>query len=209
MPNDPQLARITTVFEDPREALDVEIKNWLDLANDNQDKATFAKAALASANHGGGLILLGMTEDPDGARPADGRPATLDGFGQDLINGIVSSYADPAFHCAVHMRPNATGELHPVVVVPGGHRVPIRAKRAGPHGNTVQNGAIYVRRPGPCSEVPQNAQDWDALLARCLANRRDDMFDQIRALITGAVPQAEAPSEPARIDRWTETCLAR
>ncbi|MEH0075638.1 RNA-binding domain-containing protein [Pannonibacter sp. Pt2] len=201
--------RLRDLLVAPREDLDFEVKNWLNLQGSNDDKATLAKAILALANHGGGFIVLGLTEADDGVREAEGRPATLDGYNQDLINGIVQYYCDPPFHCAVHIIPNPAGAMFPIVVVPGGHRVPVRARRAGPNGNTIQNNAIYVRKPGPRSEMPQSAQDWDDLLARCLRNRRDEMFDQIRDLITGAVPQAELPPEPARIDEWIKTCRQR
>lgn len=201
--------RLADLLIDPREDLDCEVKNWLNLQTSNEDKATLAKAVLALANHGGGFIILGLVEAPDGIVEAQGRPATLDGYSQDLVNGIVHSYADPPFHCAVHMIANPAGGLFPIVVVPGGHRVPVRARRAGPNGNTVINNAIYVRKPGPRSETPQSAQDWDDLLGRCLRNRRDEMFDQIRDLITGAVPQIEQPAAPARLDEWVTSSLAR
>ena len=201
--------RLADLLIDPREDLDFEIKNWLDLRNSNDDKATFAKAALAITNHGGGYIVLGLAESESGVIEADGRPATLDGYSQDRINGIIQSYCDPPFHCAVHMVANAEGALFPIIVVPGGNRVPVRAKRGGPNGNTVANNAIYVRKAGPRSETPQTSQDWEDLLARCFQNRRDEMFDQIRALITGAVPQVAPRAEPPRIEAWAGASRAR
>lgn len=194
--------RLADLLVDPREDLNFEIKNWLDLRHSNDDKATFAKAVLAIANHGGGFIALGLVETNAGVVEAEGRPAVLDSYSQDLINGVVQNYCDPPFHCSVHVVPNPAGAFFPIVVVPGGHRMPVRARRAGPHGNTVQNNAIYIRKPGPRSEEPQSAQEWDALLARCLRNQRDDMFDQIRDLITGAVRQVKEPPKPHRLDEW-------
>ena len=201
--------RLADLLVDPREDLDFEVKNWLDLQGSSEDKATFAKAILALANHGGGFVALGLLETDEGIVEAEGRPATLDGYSQDLINGIVQNYCDPQFHCAVHVVANNLGALVPIVIVPGGHRVPVRARRAGPHGNIVQNNAIYIRKPGPRSEAPQNAQDWDGLLAQCLRNHRDEMFDQIRDLITGAVPQVEQLVEPARLDEWITASFER
>lgn len=194
--------RLRDLLIDPRESLDFEVKNWLNIRDPGDDKATLAKAILALANHGGGFVVLGLSEAESSLKEAEGRPATLDDYSQDLINGVVHSYCDPPFHCAVHIVPNDTGALFPIIVVPGGHRVPVRARRAGPNGNIVQNNAIYIRKPGPRSETPQSAQDWEELLARCLRNRRDEMFDQIRDLITGAVPQVEPSPEPARLDAW-------
>lgn len=194
--------RLADLLIDTQEALDLEVKNWLDLQGSNDDKATFAKAVLALSNHGGGFIILGLVETDAGIVEAEERPANLDSYSQDLINGIVQNYCDPPFHCAVHIVPDPRGAVFPIVHVPGGHRVPVSARRAGPNGNTVQLNAIYVRKPGPRSETPQSAQDWDDLLARCLRHRRDEMFDQIRDLITGAVPQVERPGEPVRLDEW-------
>lgn len=201
--------RLSDLLADPREDLDREIKNWLDLRDSKEDRANFAKAALALANHGGGFIVLGFSAIDGRFVEAEGRPPTLDGYNQDLVNGIVESYSDPAFHCSVKFVSSREGLVYPVVRVPGGHRVPVRAKRSGPHGNTISNLAIYIRKPGPRSEVPQTAQDWDALLARCLQNRRDEMFDQLRALLAGNVPPVEASSEPEKLASWTSSSITR
>jgi predicted HTH transcriptional regulator len=45
----------------PREDLDRELKGWLDL-NDGEHAASLMKAVLALANHGGGFVLIGFTE---------------------------------------------------------------------------------------------------------------------------------------------------
>lgn len=210
---DPTNARLSDLLLNPRETLDVELKSWLDL-DVNEDKATLAKALLAIANHGGGFVLIGLTENQTDAAAvvSDGRPATLDRYSQDLVNGIVQSFADPPFHCAVHYVQSPKGELHPIIVVPGGHRVPIRAKRSGPSNQIVHQNAIYVRRPGPKSETPQNAQDWDELLARCLSARRDELLDRVRELLSGAVGTSlglgNVP-ENAKLDAWVDDCVAR
>ncbi|MBB3761569.1 AlbA family DNA-binding domain-containing protein [Xanthomonas arboricola] len=201
--------RLADLLLAPREDLDCEIKNWLDLANSADAKATFAKAVLALANHGGGFVVFGLAQTTTGFTEAPDRPVTLDGYDQDLINGIVANYCDPALHCSVHFATAPDGAVHPIVTVPGGHRMPVRAKRASPDNKTVQNNAIYMRRPGPRSEMPQTSQDWDALLARCQNNRRDELFDQIRGLITGAVPQAPPAPEPDRLGEWMERSHAR
>lgn len=201
--------RLSDFLIDPREHLDFEIKNWLDLQNDNNAKAILAKAALALANHGGGFIVLGLAENDARFSEASGRPSNLSAYSQDAINGIIQYYAEPAFHCEVHIVPNALGAQYPIVVVPGGHRVPVRAKRSGPHGNTVEQNAIYVRKPGPKSEAPMSAQEWDSLLARCLSNRRDDLLEHIRTIVAGAVPQASPSPTPARLDEWIDMCKTR
>jgi hypothetical protein len=209
MPQEFNRERLADLLIDPHEDMGFEVKNWLDLQDNDEDKATFAKAALALANHGGGFVALGLTENDGVIVEANDRPANFDGYSQDLINGIVQRYCDPSFHCAVHIVSDPNGALFPIVVVPGGHRIPVRARRSGPHGNIVQNNAIYIRKSGPRSETPQNSQEWNELLERCLRNRRDEMLDQIRDLITGAVPQVEQPAESARLDEWIKGCFER
>lgn len=204
MPDNLTPRRLGDLLVDAREALDVEIKGWIDLVGSNEDKATLAKALLALANHGGGFVLIGLAETDTGIVGAEGRPPTLNGYSQDNVNGIVQSYADPPFHCAVHHVAGPDGAVHPVIIVPGGHRVPIRARRGGPLNQTVQGNAIYIRRPGPSSETPQSAQDWDDLLARCLAARRDELMDRVRDLFIrrcASTGGREGTGPPRPVDR--------
>lgn len=58
---DGDLTRIRELALNPREELDVELKQWLDLS-DKTDRANLAQAILAMANHGGGTVLLGFEE---------------------------------------------------------------------------------------------------------------------------------------------------
>jgi predicted HTH transcriptional regulator len=47
------------LLAEPREALDVEVKEWLDLT-DNDQRANVAKEIIALANHGGGTLWWGL-----------------------------------------------------------------------------------------------------------------------------------------------------
>lgn len=197
--------RLSELLLDPREGLDVEFKGWLDLASKEEHKATLAKALLALANHGGGFLVIGFDEGETGPAPSAARPATLDAYSQDLLNAIVQNYAEPAFHCSVHYVSHPTSGAHPVISVPGGHRVPIRAKRSGPNNQTVQQHAIYVRRPGPRSEQPLSGREWDELFARCIDARRDELLDRIRDLLTGRLT-GDRGVAPPRLDDWARDC---
>jgi hypothetical protein len=212
-PQDPGL--LVDLLRDPRESLDVEIKGWFDLIGNEEHKATLAKAVLALANHGGGYLIIGFVEANADATPAPTRPPALDGYSQDVVNGIIHNYAEPPFHCSVHLVAHQTSGLHPVIVVPGGHRVPIRARRGGPNGQIVQQHFVYVRRPGPRSEQPQTGREWDELFGRCLAARRDELLDRIRDLLAGR-PSEVSPghstvvqTSEARLDSWVSDCEQR
>ena len=207
----PSRSRLPDLLLDPQEAPDLEIKRWLDLARNGDDKATLAKALLALANHGGGRVILGLSETSSGSGfvPDSDRPVTLDGYSQDSVNGIVQKYAEPAFHCSVdHVKHPSSGDIHPIIGVPGGHRVPIRAKRGGPNGRIIKVNAIYVRHPGPQSAEPLTGREWDDLFKRCVDARRDELLEQIRNILL-EVPQPEVSQRAVpRLERWTTDCEA-
>jgi predicted HTH transcriptional regulator len=201
--------RLTDLLIDPREAPEIEIKGWLDLIKKEEHKASLAKALLALANHGGGFVLIGVRESDADIAGAPVRPATLAAYTQDQINGIVHSYADPPFHCAVYLVPGRDGAVYPIISVPGGQRVPVRARRDGPGKTIVQQHAVYIRRPGPKSETPQSAREWDELFARCLAARRDELLDRVRDLLSGAASAPPEITQAEVLDRWIASCTGR
>ncbi len=198
------------LLRDPRETLSTEIKNWLD-PTDNEHRAHVAKACIALANHGGGHLIIGFTEDGDGYREADDRPDRLDAFNTDWVNETVSRYAEPPFHCDVrHIESPSTGGVFPVVTIPGGHRIPIIAKRSGPGDRVIRQGAPYIRRPGPRSEPPQSAQEWQDLMRRCLVNGREEMLDQLRMILAGQpISRLAVPAEEDALLRWRDHGVER
>ena len=203
--------QLQSLVAHPREDLHIELKGWLDLTEE-EHKADLAKAMLALANSGGGYVLLGFTAGNTGYVPDPQRPGNLSKYSHDIVNGIVQSYADPPFHCAVyHVTHPDTGEPFPVILVPGSHRVPIRAKRDGPNGRHVKQNAYYIRRPGPASEPPQTAQEWDELLRRCLLAQREELLDSFRAILFGQPSSPKSGEEAARraLGEWISESLAR
>lgn len=170
----------------PREDLHIEIKEWLDLRQ-REDQANLAQAILALANHGRGYIVIGFEESGQDFVPAENRPDSLDDYGYtpDRVNGIVQRFADPPFQCETYsVRHPTTGDTFPVIVVPGGHTVPIRAVRSGPNENHVKKDTYYIRRPGPQSAPPQSAREWDALIRRCVLAGREQLIEDMRVLLS-------------------------
>jgi len=208
MADDPA-RRLSDLLFEPRETMEVELKNWLKIQDDAEHKATLAKAVIALANHGGGYILIGFEKFENGHRPCADRPPSLASYTSDLVNAIVGRYAEPAFHCDVQLAQAPSGDLHPIIVVPGGHRVPIRASRSGPNGQIVKQYDYYIRRLGPVSETPKTGQEWDDLIRRCIANARDELFDQLRLIMGGRVGSVPTAKEENRLAAWFNACVKR
>jgi len=193
----------------PTESLETELKGWLDL-NSNEDKANLAHAILALANHGGGTILIGYEGVGSTWSEVAADPLSLDSFTTDAINGIVEKFADPPFHCELHMvEHELLQHPHPVVVVPGGHRVPVRAKRDGPERKHVLKDTYYIRRPGPQSAPPQSASEWQQFIHRCVMADRDSLLDNLRAALSGEISRTAAPSLDETAAKWEGECIKR
>jgi hypothetical protein len=206
----PTAAELQPLVTEPREDIEVEYKDWLDLAS-SHGRATIARTAIALANHGGGFIVIGFADHGE-ALVSQPKPDNLAAITQDGANAAVRRYADPEFHVEVYrvVHPS-TGVEHVIISVPGGQPVPVMSKRDC-EGVIVQN-RCYIRKPGPRSEEPQTQEEWRALLNRCVRAQREDMLDAIRAIVTGRVEVAAAAANAedefaafvtvAR-QRWTE-----
>lgn len=229
MTNGEILRRLQDFVDYPHEELSIELKGWLDFT-DGVDKADLAQALIAIANHCGGYVLIGFRQQGGSWEPDPSRPANLANYNQDIVNGIVERYAEPAFHCELHHVPRSDTSLpHPVIVVPGGHGVPIRSKRDGPNRQHVKSNTYYIRRPGPCSEAPRTGREWDALIRKCVVAAREGLLDDFRRIMYGELPMEPRPEVAAmaeaaaalvpprpeedllgsQLERWDASCRQR
>jgi hypothetical protein len=206
----PTLEELQPLLGEPREDLAAEYKTWLNLTT-NDHRALLAKAAIALANHGGGFIVIGF-EDQGHQLTSVERPADMPQVSQDDINASIRRFASPDFHCELYnVSHPATDVLHPIIVVPGNMTEPVMSKRDC--ANVISQNRCYIRKPGPRSEEPMTAEEWRALLRRCVLAGREDMLEAIRSIVSGRVdtsmPTANARdelhsfAESAR-NRWAE-----
>ena len=119
----PIARRLADLLVDPHETLDVEHKEWIDIAGNNDHRATLAKALIALANHGGGFLIIGFAQTMQGIVPARNRPVNLSAYTPDTVNAVVAAYAEPSFHCDVNIVAGEDGLQYPIISIPGGHRV--------------------------------------------------------------------------------------
>ena len=188
------------LVEFPAESPSAEYKDWLDLAS-THGRATLAKHAMAIANHGGGHIILGFSEETQRlvSHPV---PMDLQEITQDAVNSAVRRYADPEFQCQMRLITHPdTGVLHPVITVPGDFTAPVMSK--SDVEGVIRQYRIYVRKPGPRSEEPQTHAEWKALIERCVRAGRADMLDAIRSIVTGQIEVGEPiPNEQEELSRY-------
>ena len=188
------IEELQPLITEPREDLDAEYKDWLDLTSNEHHKAKLAKAAIALANHGGGYIVIGFEDKGLISRP---RPEEIPAITQDSVNAAIRRYAEPEFHCKMYNVPHPdTNVSHPVVSIPS-MPTPVMSKRDY-QGEVAQN-RYYIRKPGPRSEEPRTAEEWRTLLNRC-------MMEANRPTITGSVETQN--SIPNALDDLQDYCTS-
>jgi hypothetical protein len=172
------------------EDLEIEFKQSLPLA-DAIGKAKLAKEICALANHGGGWIVLGRRDD--GTFP-ENLPEELVGADQDTINQISAAYLSPAPHCAVRWAQPADVSFEVLVVrVPTVGTAPVCGRKNGPNdanGKTVgiRKGLHYIRKAGPVSGPIESADEWQAVIRKCVLSDKAALLGALTTMMTQPSP---------------------
>ena len=194
------------LVDDPNETLENEYKSWLDL-DDVEVRADLARHISALANHGGGRIVVGFTDELKYAGPNSYSGTRWD---RDTISSIVKKYLEPPFQCDVFVVQSAAGNEHRIVVVPPHGAVPICSKADGPtvRGKIagITNSTYYIRKPGPESARITSSNEWRALIRRCVMHERTALLAAIDASLRGASTIVPATDEELRT--WHDAAYA-
>ena len=175
--------KVQFIIDNLQENLEVEVKNWLNGLQDNADKAKLAKEIIALANNGGGYVFIGFDDASADLPEIQPNPGEFEAYTQDTIAAVVHRYVTPPCQCVLKFAARTGSNIiHPVIIVPGNHRTPLYAARGGPNGE-LENGKVYVRRPGGQSEAPRNQDDWEKLIERLVKARQSEMLGAIREII--------------------------
>ncbi len=75
---------LNDLIDVPRETLEIELKEWLDLS-EPVVRANIARHLAALANQGGGYLVFGFTDD---LRRDQKRPPSLDSYNRDTFTAI-------------------------------------------------------------------------------------------------------------------------
>ena len=201
------IRELQPLVSEPREELDLEYKDWLDLTT-NAHKATLAKAAIALANHGRGFVVIGFAERGSELQ-SHPCPPEIPAITQDAVNAAIHRFATPEFHCGVdyvtHPKTNVT---HPVITVPGNLIVPVMSRRDCP--KVIDKNRCYIRKPGPRSQEPQTSEEWRELLNRCQRANREDLLEAIRSIVLGRVElQNPAPNALSELKTYCDDARER
>jgi len=194
------------LVDDPNETLENEYKSWLDLS-DPETRAGLARHLSALANHGGGRIVVGFSDDLNYAGP---NPYSGVSWDRDSISGIVKKYLEPTFQCDVFGVQSTAGNQHPIVLVPPHGAVPICSKADGPTVNGkpagIRNSTYYIRKTGPESAPITTSDEWRALIRRCVMHDRAALLAAIDASLQGST---KTPTADEILRKWHDAAYAK
>lgn len=182
--------QLAALVRRPSESIAVELKTWID-PRTPEGAAKIAKAAFAMRNRNGGFLVIGFDDksgEPD-RYGLDGSPTEL--FHVDIVQQIISRYASDPFPVEVAMK-RRNEQMHPVVVVPSGIRVPVVVKspmNGGGGKPLMREGDLYfrtLRSNGSPSSALIRPGDWPDLMELCFNNREGDIGGFVRRQLGGA-----------------------
>jgi hypothetical protein len=204
----PAQDELIALIADPSESLSIEHKGWLDLA-DRRSQAALAKAAIALANHGGGIVIIGMRgDDAESDLQSHARPASITRYNQDDVNAAINRFADPQLHCTLQFSVHPdSGVEHAFVIVPSGERVPVMSRR-GTDG-IIDAQRCYIRKPGPRSEEPFTGVEWRGLFDRCVRAGREELLEAIRLIVDGRAGEPAALESVERLAAFADQARER
>src|SRR5688572_8628025 len=186
---------INRLVAQPAEALNVELKRWIDPA-DLAAKAKIVKALMALRNRNGGFLVIGFDDKtglPAGVPPADLREA----FRPDEIQKLVSQHSSEPFEVAVEFVDRG-GQDYPAIQVPPGVTIPVAIKR---ELKDAQNKVLLkvgevpfrtLRSNGTFSTATARPDDWRDIVEVCFENREADVGRFIRRQLSGLNPEVLA-----------------
>ncbi len=200
---------LSDLVDFPSETLGVELKEWVDLT-DRVVQSKLAKHIAALANHGGGYLVFGFSDD---LSVAPDRPTNLSLFNRDQFSTIVKRYLTPTFQCEVTLVQSSAGQEYPVVRVPSHDATPIAAKADGPNDakgqpQGVKSGCHYIRKTGPESAPALGVEDWQPLIRRCVLADRDNLLADIARALQPRTQSIASVTE-SRMKGWHEDSESR
>ena len=173
--------------------------------NENTDFGLkLIKHIFGMANTGGGWIVIGYED----------RPLRLDSnhsgkiaatYDTTRISQAVDSYTErgQSIRLSVDLPTHPETNLpHSVIQVEGFERIPFicRSNKSVSDTNEqiLQEGKVYIRRPGAATSEIRTIADWDGLLKLCVSQRRDELLQEFADLFRRMTSGEASPPQDVK-----------
>lgn len=188
-----------SLLTSPGERQDVDYKSSVPFDPDSKFGLKLVKHIMAMANTGGGWIVIGHedgTLQPD-PNHLDKVTATYD---TTTLTAAVKKVVErgQAVRLIVHKELNPRkGLIYPIIRVEESERTPLICRSTKPASNPIlQQGKVYVRRPGAETTEIQTPEDWDEL---------NERYGKQRVNSSNST-SSEDPK--AALEHWMDECKA-
>lgn len=158
--------------------------------------AKVIRAILGMANKpDGGVVVVGVEDDDTRLLPVGLSPAELKTWTYDDLHSSVSNYADPYVDFEV-VRIQLDGKDFVAIKIQEFSDIPVICKRDC--GNTLRNGALYVRRRGKNEtvEIPSHVEMRE-VIERAAENVARRMLATVSRIGPPTVPSADKYDQEA------------
>lgn len=175
------------------ETPEVDYKDDIDLSRDKkEEKAQLAKDVIAMANSGGGVLIGGVKQTPQGFIPTGMSESTLKSFDSTALNDFLKNYCDPPINTqtkTISMDDRVFG----FVIVPEFSQMPhIIIKN---YSGVFSEGDLLVRSSSNNS-VRAGAHDLRQLLDKAILRRQGTLRDFLQAALKSQQPKLVGGSKP-------------
>lgn len=195
------------LIENPREALNIELKNWIDPETD-EGKSKIVKAVIAMRNNNGGYIVIGFdneTLQPDNENMLED---IKEKYHFDKIQAMVSKYCSQQFEVKVDFVERDSVDF-PIITIPSGVETPVVTKSALVKGDNqfIKESKVYIRTLN-ANNTPSTTEatwkDWDRIVKTCFDNREADIGRFFRRHIVDITKQVFEINNENNADRIIE-----
>ena len=199
----------------PGERQEAEYKASIQFDADSDFGLRLIKHILGMANTGGGWIVIGYDDNtlkPDRNLSPD-LAATYDStLLSDAVDKCIAGEQPIRLSVFQETHPR-TGTTHPVIRIQEFDRSPFicRSTKSAADSDkpVLQSGKVYIRRPGAATSEIQAPSEWDDLLKRCVAHRRDEFLREFTDLFSRMnAGDASLTTETTDVNTTTEEWMA-
>jgi hypothetical protein len=166
--------------------------------NEKKGCCEIVKDILAIANHGGGWIIIGVSEIDSGFSPDGVSGEQASTFDTTRVNRFLNNYADPPINTTIH-KPKFEDKLFVCIAIPGFSDTPHICQKEYPDVLTAPT--LYVRTYNNESAPIKTSADFRDIVERGIKNRSDHLLESFRTILHGGLLQTKPTAKESFLEQ--------
>ncbi|MCH8206755.1 MAG: hypothetical protein IH956_07095 [Chloroflexi bacterium] len=179
------------ILASPGERQEIDYKAAMPFKQGTDFSLSLVRHVQGMANTGGGWLVIGFMETDEGLVPDTAHSDTItSSYEPTDFSQYINKFVARGQHIdlSIYTEENPeTKQTHPIIAVEGFQRGPYicrsDVKACDTKETVLEAGAVYVRRTSASTSKVSDPSDWDELIQRCVAARRDEFLSEFRNLL--------------------------